>query len=220
MESQDEIDGILDPKNTTFEKDHERREALRSLLQSDPIKFPITDHLANPDDFPSSIGAKSVDHIEEKLGHTSYATIVVEGFIDNYIKDPKLLNSPKLLKMKQKHIEDIAELQFIVKNTERNLISVQESIDAGDVSIEMFKLSREISADLRASIKDRSIFYDKSEQYWQEYADRYGLTSNEEEIIKQSDANQESKTIILDQSILNKTIERQLAEKEARKKSK
>lgn len=217
MESQNEIDGILDPINNQSKKDTDRMESLRSLLKADPIKFPVQNHIALETDFPPSQHIKSIDHTEEKLGHTQYATIAVEGFIDNYIKDKKLLTSSRLQKMKQKHIEDIAELQYIVKNTERNLISIQESIDAGDVSIEMFKLSREISSDLRASIKDRSIFYDKCELYWQEYADRYGLTSEEEDIIKAGDTS-ESKTMILDQSALNAAIEKQLAEKNNRKK--
>jgi len=204
------------PRGTKIGKNNNntlnKLDSLRFLLQEDDVKFNANDHLPQPGDFPVSQNIKLVDYNAEDIICLEEATGVIDSIILNYIKSDSLLNSDKVMKIKNNHIKTLAELDGLVKSCKTYKIMIQEGIDAGDMSPEMFKMHKEYSMDMRAGIDARSKHIEKCEIYWKNYALMYGLENKEEEIIRKTESKEDEgpKKTITDITSLNELIEKKM----------
>lgn len=218
----DSIDGILgvndneEPKKDKIAKVQtnvkSRLESLKSLLSSDDTDFNTKDHLMTPGDFPVSSNIKLIDYVDEDKKCLEYAEDNINALLLNYIKSESLLQSEKLNKIKNMHITKLAELEGLVRMVHRNLVMVQEAIDAGDLSSDMLKFAKEYMVEKRNCIEARSKHMDKCEKYWENYAAIYGLESKDDEIIRKTEVSteQDEKTMIMDITQLNEIIDAQV----------
>lgn len=221
MES--EIDGILDPKNAKKDKENTeaRLNSLKELLKSDNTEFNSNNHMIKNDDLPPSQNIQYIDYSEKNKEHLNIATDIITGFITNYVKSEELLNSIKLKSIKNQHIEKLANLQLLVENVKRNLIMIQEAIDGGDMSIEMFKLSIDQTRELGSRIEAVSKHIETCDLYWEKYASTFGLENKEEKIIREKEiaTDSEEKPIVIDPNILNDMIDKRIKDVEDQKKA-
>ena len=165
-------------------------------------------------DLPQASNIKIIDYELEFNKCIDYATINIDVIILNYIKSDNLLQSAKLNTIKEQHIIQLAELEDLVRKTNRNMIMIQEAIDAGDMSGDMFKFAKEFMVEKRNNIEARSKHLSKCEIYWKNYAEANGLESKDDEIVRKSEVkdDKEVKTSIMDISQLNDIIDKQLLE--------
>ncbi len=189
-----------------------RLDALKELLKSDSVTFDSNSHMPQPNDFPASSAAKMINYDDEDEICLAYAEATMSAIIENYIKSEELLNSVKLKSIKALHVNKLAELQMLVRNSKRNMIMMQEGIDAGDMSKDMFNGVREYQVEMRTNIEHRSKHVDKCELYWENYAVRYGMENKEEEIMRKAEVKEDKgeKMTIISQSDLNKAIADQM----------
>ena len=186
-----------------------RLDGLKELLKADPIQLDTDAIQANPSDFPASQMAKYIDYTEEKKNHTEFATQVITNIIENYIKQKKLLNSPRLKDLKQKDIIKYSRLLLLVQISEENLIKLQESIDGGDMSKEMYDSVNKAQKEMRDNMEAEEKHLDKCEEYWSDYGASYGLENSEEKIVQESEVKQEDATkhTIIDMTKLTELIQ-------------
>lgn len=212
------LDDILQPDNKNHKTDTKSRlESLKQQIMSDSIKLDTSDLYANPDDFPESTHVKLVDYSEEKENHKQIAEREINNIILTYVKNEKLLNSSRLADLKQRDIRKYSSLLLLEQISESNLIKLQEAIDSGDMSKEAFDSVNKAQKEVRDNILAIEKHLQKCEDYWENYADVYGLENEEDKIISETaDTSTETQRIILDPAKLNEMILKQL---EAKKNS-
>lgn len=219
-------DGV-NPKTTKRVNDTKDKLAdLKATLQSDPIFFDPANHDAFDADFPTTDNTvKFVDYINDRIpAHIEFATNAINSIISTYVKSDSLLNSPRLKGLKEIHILNYSKLLLMLENTEANLIKLQENIDGGDMSKEMFDNVRNYQIELRANLKEVNTHLDKCDSYWENYAEMYGFENQEDKIIQETEKPVETnqKQIIdmadLTNMIRNQMEEQKLKESEERKK--
>lgn len=220
----DEIDNALQPDNLNSKKDklntEQRLKSLKELLNSDDVQFKPDQYKVKDGDFPATQNIQYIDYEQKDKEHRSYAEGIISGFIMNYVKSEELLNSVKLNNVKNQHIDKLANLKLLVDNTKRNLIMIQEAIDGGDMSVEMFKLSIDQTKELGSRIEAMGKHIESCENYWEKYAANYGLENKEAQIIQSKEISSEdnkNNTMIIDPNQLNKVIEQKIAEAEKKK---
>lgn len=193
---------------------------LKALLQADPVTIDTASMMADTDKLPQSLNLKVVDYEVEKQLHHAYAVDNIDSIILNYIQTEKVLEGEKLKNVRQQHITKLSELQFLVKNSERNMILLQEAIDGGDMSKEMFDTLRSFQVEMRHNIEARSKHMDKCELYWEDYAEKYGLGSAEEKTIMETEVktDETSKHTITDMKSLNDMIQQKMDDAKNKKK--
>lgn len=199
-----------------------RLDSLKELLKSDNTNFNPSEHYPNSGDFPSN-NQRMIDYDSESNKCIEYATDIIDNIINNYVKSPDLLKSDKLNSIKNQHITKLAELEDLVRMSKRNLIMIQEAIDSGDLSTEMLRSAKDFMVENRNNIEARSKHINNCESYWENYASIYGLESKDDEIVRNSEKNDESNTsnhIITDISKLNDIIDKQMEEMKNRNKKK
>lgn len=222
---------INDPLNThNIKKDkisktqssvQNRLNSLKDLLKSDDTQFNTDDHIMKPGDIPASSNIKLIDYEDEDKKCLEYAKDNIEAILLNYIKSDSLLKSEKLNKIKTQHITKLAELEGLVRMVHRNLVMVQEAIDAGDLSSDMLKFAKEYMVEKRNCIEARSKHMDKCEIYWQNYGEAHGLESKEDEIVRTTEtvgANEE-KHMIMNITELNDIIDKQVITNKEKEKN-
>jgi hypothetical protein len=138
---------------------------LKAQLQADPVVLNTDNFTPNVDDIPDSENIKYIDYAEEKTKTIEYAEQTINTIVNNYISSEKLLADKKIMDVKREQISKLAELQFLVANSDRNLITLQEAIDAGDMSKDMFMMVRDYQVEMRNNIEARSKHIDKCEVY-------------------------------------------------------
>jgi len=156
----------------------------------------------NNDDQPVQ---KYIDYDSVKLELNSESTRIITNIIHNYIKNKKLLSSNRLKDLKMNDIKKLTRILLLIYISENNLIRLQEFIDMGDISKETFDSVNKVQNELRANMKMKDEHLKHCEEYWEYFADVYGLKSLEEEVMSSNEDKEESKTII-DISSLNKII--------------
>jgi hypothetical protein len=221
------LDNILQPDNTGDEKKKtkddstkNRLNGLKELLKADPVNLNTGDLLANHADFPASQQAKYIDYVQEKKNHTDFAKQVITNIIETYVKSKKLLDSPRLKDLKQKDIIKYSRLLLLVQISEENLIKLQESIDGGDMSKEMFDSVNKSQKEMRDNMEAEEKHLDKCEKYWSNYASIYGLENSEEKIVQEVEAKDDTtvKRTIIDMSKLSELIQDNLQKEKAKNK--
>lgn len=211
-----DIDAILQPdnlndnqpKNKDKNATKSRLNDLKALLDADPIQLNTDDLDASNADFPGSSMIKFIDYDLEKQNHKEFADQAISNIILTYVKSPKLLDSPRLKDLKKLDVFNYSSLLLTYYISEANLIRVQENIDGGDMSKEMFDSVNKAQQEFRANLSAINTMLEKCEKYWKLYSETYGLENEEEKIIQKSEIKEDNsvKRTILDMSKLTENI--------------
>lgn len=221
------LDNLLQPDNEGEEKKKSKDDStknrlngLKELLKADPVNLNTDSLLANHADFPASQQAKYIDYVQEKKNHTAFALQAISNIIETYVKSKQLLDSPRLKDLKQKDVIKYSRLLLLVQISEDNLIKLQESIDGGDMSKEMFDSVNKAQKELRDNMDAEEKHLDKCEKYWSNYATIYGLENSEEKIVQETEAKDDTtvKRTIIDMSKLSEMIQDNLQKEKQKNK--
>lgn len=196
------------PKNKDKNATKSRLNDLKALLDADPIQLNTDDLDASNADFPGSSMIKFIDYDLEKRNHKEFADQAISNIILTYVKSPKLLDSPRLKDLKKLDVFNYSSLLLTYYISEANLIRVQENIDGGDMSKEMFDSVNKAQQEFRANLSAINTMLEKCEKYWKLYSETYGLENEEEKIIQKSEIKEDNtvKRTILDMSKLTENI--------------
>lgn len=213
------IDDILQPDNDkpTIKKSKNisdtksRLDSLKQQIAADPIQINTDNLYADPDDFPEGTNTKYIDYDEEKKNFKDVAEQEINNIVKNYVKNEKLLDSHRLKDLKNRDIRKYASLLLLESISQANLIRLQESIDSGDMSKEAFDSVNKAQKEVRDNMTAIDSHLTRCEDYWENYADEYGLENEEDKIVSETtDTSTETQRIILDPSKLNEMIHSQL----------
>jgi len=228
-----DIDDILKPDNlnndNATKKDKNatksRLNDLKALLDADPVQLNTDDFDADNADFPGSSMIKFIDYDLEKQNHKNFAEQAISNIILTYVKSPKLLESPRLKDLKKLDVFNYGSLLLTYYISEANLIRVQENIDGGDMSKEMFDSVNKAQQEFRANLNAINVMLEKCEKYWKLFSETYGLENEEEKIVQESEIKSDTnvKRTIVDMSKLTQNIhnimdQKKEEEKQERKK--
>ena len=224
-----DLDSILQPENLDDDKPKRKKTPksnperdkiksrlndLKEQLKADPVRLDTNELTPAVGDFPEPPMAKYIDYDVERKNHKEFAIQVINNIVGTYIHSEKLLNSPRLKDLKQDDQEKYTRILLMLGISEGNLLKLQESIDGGDMSKEMFDSVNKAQQELRANIKAKDEHLKKCDVYWNEYAERFGLENEEEKIVQEStEQDVESKRVIVDMSNLTNLIHDKMDEK-------
>lgn len=194
------------PENTqentnTKNPTKQRLQSLKDMLDSDPVKINTDNMLLHPDIMPQSQNIKLVDYVDEKTKHRQYAERIVTNIVKNYIKSPKLLASPRLIDLVDQQVTKYARLLLLVDIAERNLITLQEALDGGDMSTEVFETNMRAQTSLSTHETNCEKHISMCEKYWAAYSDQYGMENEETKIVQETEVKTDEKN----RMILNAT---------------
>lgn len=214
----DNNDDGNDKKKKKDDSTKSRLQGLKEMLQADPVQLNTDALQANTKDFPASQQAKLIDYDDEKRNHKEFAKQVIDNIIDTYVTFEL---SPRQQNLKDKDIMKYSRLLLLVQIAEDNLIRIQESIDGGDMSKEMFDSVNKAQKELRDNMDAEEKHLDKCEKYWCDYAANYGLQNTEEKIVQENEIKDDGqkKHIIMDMSRLSEQIQEQLQKEKEKNKS-
>lgn len=165
-----------------------RLEGIKSFMQNDDLAFNVNDSMANMKELPSIENTvKYIDYELEKMNNLEYADTIISNIIGNYVTNDKLAESYKFKSIREQQIIKLAEIQFLVKNSERNLILLQETIDGGDMTKDMFDMVKGFQGEMRLNIEARSKHVDKCESYWSNYNTQLGMENKEQTIMNETE---------------------------------
>lgn len=220
METDQQSDNSFDIRQSQKKESStkSRLENLKELLKADPVQLNTADLLARPIDFPVSQQVKYIDYTVEKQSHIEFSRQVISNIIETYVKFEL---SPRLKDMKQKDIIKYSKLLLLAQISEENMIKLQESIDDGDMSKDMFDSVNKAQKEMRDNMAAEENHLDKCEKYWCDYAANYGLATTEEKIVQDNEIKDDSekKHVIIDMSKLAELIQDNLQkEKDKNKK--
>lgn len=213
-----DIDNILDPVNDGAAKPavpkikkvsptKERLDELEAILHSDPHKFDPSSFTADQSDLPMSTDIKYIDYDEKKKNHKDYAEQVILNIVKTYVKNPKTLEAPRVKDLQQNDVRKYARLLLMEEISEANLIQLQETIDGGDPSKEMFDSVNKAQQELRNNMNAIDTLLNKCDTYWKNYAATFGFENEEEKIAAESDTkDNDDKRVIVSQSQLTENI--------------
>jgi len=199
----------------------DRLKNLQEMIISDPIKLDTTNLHLDPTELPGIEDTKKyVDYTQSKKNNNEFAHQVITNIIETYIKSKKLLDSPRLKDLKQNDIKKYAYLLLMTDIAEANLIQLQEFIDGGDMSKDMFMSVNSASKELRECINGTEKHLDKCEKYWKDYASNYGLENDEEKIVQETEVKEDDskKRSIINMSDLISNIHAKVEEKKLQDK--
>lgn len=220
----DNLNDNTDKKNKTDKPDKNatksRLSDLKKLLDADPVQLDTDIFDADNADFPGSSMVKLIDYDIEKSNHKNFAEQAISNIILTYVKSPKLLESPRLKDLKKLDVFNYSSLLLTYYISEANLIRVQESIDGGDMSKEMFDSVNKAQQEFRANLNAINIMLEKCEKYWKAFSETYGLENEEEKIVQESETKNDSavKRTIVDMSKLTQNIHNIMGEQKEKEK--
>lgn len=176
------------PKGDSNEKldTKARLESLKEMMKSDPINLDTSNMLLNTDSLPSSQNIKYVDYTEEKKNHTAFATQCVNNIVSTYVRQPEKLG-PRIKDLIQDYIVKYGRLLLLIEVSERNLITLQEGIDSGDMSTDMFMNCEKAQNRVILNMDAADKHIKECEKYWAAYAETHGMEDEETKIIQEAD---------------------------------
>jgi len=217
------LDALLQPDNDKGKQKKDdstknRLNNLKELLKADPIQLNTDNLQANPGDFPTSQQVKYIDYIVEKKNHKEFAEQVISNIIETYIKFEL---SPRQKDLKQKDILKYSRLLLLAQISEDNLIRLQESIDGGDMSKDMFDSVNKAQKEVRDNMDAEEKHLDKCDKYWKMYSEDYGIENTEEKILQENEIKDDSakKHVIIDMTKLSELIQDNLQKEKEKNKS-
>lgn len=196
----------------------DKLESLKDINNANHVEIDTSQLYAEKDEFPT--GRDSIESVEDDERYIDYdqqkenfkniATQTVDNIIKTYIKNDKLLNSSRLKDLKNYDIVKYSRLLLLADNTERNMLMIQESIDLGDLSKEMFDSVNKTQNELRKNMDELDKHLSKMEDYWKEYASKYGYENEEEKIVNEDTTTKDDSNIIVDQTSLIENIHKKI----------
>lgn len=215
-----DLDSILQPDNSDDKKNERnkiksRLNDLKEQLKADPVLLNTDELTPAIGDFPETSQAKYIDYDSERNNYKIFASNVITNIVKTYIHSEKLLESPRLKDLKADDIEKYTRILLMLNISEANLLKLQESIDGGDMSKEMFDSVVKAQQDLRANMKSKDDHLKNCEIYWKNYAEMFGLENEEEKIIQANNKEDDTDTkrVIVDMSNLTNLIHQTMEEK-------
>ncbi len=214
----DNMDDNKKDKKDTTDKIKSRLNDLKEAMKSDPVQLNTDSLLFDGEvDLPLPNEEKYIDYaVEEKKRHREFAEQSITNIINTYIKSEKLLNTPRLKDYKQLDILNYSALLLTLQMSESNLIKLQEAIDSGDMSKEMFDSVNKAQQEFRANLNAINLHLAKCEKYWKDYSSNYGFESEEEKIVQETEVKDDTeKRVIINMSELTETIYKIAEQKKA-----
>lgn len=203
----------------------DKLESLKDINNANHVEIDTSQLYAEKDEFPTGRDniesveddERYIDYDQQKENFKNIATQTVDNIIKTYIKNDKLLNSSRLKDLKNYDIVKYSRLLLLADNTERNMLMIQESIDLGDLSKEMFDSVNKTQNELRKNMDELDKHLSKMEDYWKEYASKYGYENEEEKIVNEDTTTKDDSNIIVDQTSLIENIHKKINEDKKKK---
>lgn len=197
-----------------------RLDSLRSQLISSPVDFDSTQYEMDSSQLPNvdfDDLEKPIDYRGEvKPTFEGEATDEIMSIISVYIKDDKLLQSARLRTKAKNYIRKYTKLLLILDMYENNLITLQESIDMGDRSKDQYDLVNKTGGEIAKRLEEIDKMLIDCEEFFEEYMERYGMTSEEDAIISESiddSTDNEDRVTVLTMTEIVNAIDGHLEEK-------
>jgi len=160
------------------------KNSLNELMQMmDNENFDPKDYLVNPSttELPPVGKAKPlVDKQEEQDNINDAAFEIIESIVRNYVISEKWYNGDKVQTIIRQQSNQLAELQFLINSCKETLVTLQESLDSGDINTEIFKAKKDYIIEMRNSINERSKHISEVEKYWVAQAAKYEVENTKE----------------------------------------
>ena len=180
------------------------KNSLNELMQMmDDENFNPKDYLVNPatSELPPVGKVKPLVDKQEELDNINDAAFeIIESIVRNYVISEKWYNGDKVKTMIGQQSTKLAELQFLINSCKDTLVTLQESLDSGDINPEIFKMKKDYIIEMRNSINERSKHISEVEKYWEGQASKYEVESTKE--------SQELAADIIDNKVIDNTEEK------------
>lgn len=101
----------------------------------------------------SQSGVATLDYDSQIKDIQNDATMVINNLAELYLGDEKLLNHPYITEKRRKDADYYGKLEFLVKTSQKTLISVMREIDTGQANARMFEVQSMLQKEMRDNIK-------------------------------------------------------------------
>jgi hypothetical protein len=171
-----------------MDTNNNKRQPLEDLLkQLDSTSFKAADYMINKNELPKFEPTKDYEQ-EIEVDYNEVCIKIVNNIASNYIMSDALLSTEKNIDMKNDQAKKLAEVQFLISMVKTNLIRVQEALDSGDISPDLFRINLSYIKEMRESMNERSNHIKTIEKYWSDRSDMLGIETTQEDISLASDS--------------------------------
>jgi len=189
-------------------------------IQSEGGEFDISKHLAKPEDLPDLGEIEIYDYDADLTVASQQSMNVLESLVDLYLGDVPQLKEHPYIKNKMKEDAVVyAEGIFLTKMTRKNFLSQLRQVDNGDNSARMHEVVNQTIGQIRENAKFLSGQKTELEKFYKTLRKDLGYNEIENQEIKQSEEEGESKDgAIMDSRSLNEMIKQAMINKDGEKK--
>jgi hypothetical protein len=189
-------------------------------IQSEGGEFDISKHLAKPEDLPDLGEIEIYDYDADLTVASQQSMNVLESLVDLYLGDVPQLKEHPYIKNKMKEDAVVyAEGIFLTKMTRKNFLSQLRQVDNGDNSARMHEVVNQTIGQIRENAKFLSGQKTELEKFYKTLRKDLGYNEIENQEIKQSEEEGESKDgAIMDSRSLNEMIKQAMINKDSDKK--
>ena len=189
-------------------------------IQSEGGEFDISKHLAKPEDLPDLGEIEIYDYDADLTVASQQSMNVLESLVDLYLGDVPQLKEHPYIKNKMKEDAVVyAEGIFLTKMTRKNFLSQLRQVDNGDNSARMHEVVNQTIGQIRENAKFLSGQKTELEKFYKTLRKDLGYNEIENQEIKQSEEEGESKDgAIMDSRSLNEMIKQAMINKDSEKK--
>jgi len=189
-------------------------------IQSEGGEFDISKHLAKPEDLPDLGEIEIYDYDADLTVASQQSMNVLESLVDLYLGDvPQLKDHPYIKNKMKEDAVVYAEGIFLTKMTRKNFLSQLRQVDNGDNSARMHEVVNQTIGQIRENAKFLSGQKTELEKFYKTLRKDLGYNEIENQEIKQSEEEGESKDgAIMDSRSLNEMIKQAMINKDSDKK--
>jgi len=189
-------------------------------IQSEGGEFDISKHLAKPEDLPDLGEIEIYDYDADLTVASQQSMDVLESLVDLYLGDvPQLKDHPYIKNKMKEDAVVYAEGIFLTKMTRKNFLSQLRQVDNGDNSARMHEVVNQTIGQIRENAKFLSGQKTELEKFYKTLRKDLGYNEIENQEIKQSEEESESKDgAIMDSRSLNEMIKQAMINKDSDKK--
>lgn len=189
-------------------------------IQSEGGEFDISKHLAKPEDLPDLGEIEIYDYDADLTVASQQSMNVLESLVDLYLGDvPQLKDHPYIKNKMKEDAVVYAEGIFLTKMTRKNFLSQLRQVDNGDNSARMHEVVNQTIGQIRENAKFLSGQKTELEKFYKTLRKDLGYNEIENQEIKQSEEEGESKDgAIMDSRSLNEMIKQAMINKDSEKK--
>lgn len=190
-------------------------------IQSEGGEFDISKHLAKPEDLPDLGEIEIYDYDADLTVASQQSMNVLESLVDLYLGDvPQLKDHPYIKNKMKEDAVVYAEGIFLTKMTRKNFLSQLRQVDNGDNSARMHEVVNQTIGQIRENAKFLSGQKTELEKFYKTLRKDLGYNEIENQEVKQSEEEGESKDgAIMDSRSLNEMIKQAMINKDSDKKS-